>query len=107
MTDSENAVRDVAFANRLARWLHAANVPTTEMSVDFADVISAARAVQQDLEELMTLDVRQPDQADAALDCLGRIHAWLFTEIKHHVQEIENAWPELEERIAALTPNTD
>jgi hypothetical protein len=107
MTKEGNAAADVAFANRLATWLHTANVGTTEMSVDFSDIVSASRFVQAELEQLMKLDIHQPDQAATALDCLGRLHAWLFTEIKHHIEELEKTWPGLEGRVAALTPSSD
>lgn len=103
----DTARDDVALARKVSRWLQATGVLATEMSVDLVDIISAARSVQADLDELLKLDVTQPEQADAALDLLGRLHAWLFTEIKHHVLQLEKRWPELEERVAALSPDTD
>ena len=108
MAAVDDATRDdVALTRKLSGWLHAIGIPMTEMAVDFVDIISATRCVQADLDALLKLDVSQPDQADSALKLLGRLDAWLFSEIKHHIQELEKNWPQLEERVAALSPDTD
>jgi hypothetical protein len=103
--DRTGVAENVALAGRLSEWLRAAGVTHTEMAVDLADIISAAKYAESALMEMLKLDVSNRTDADEALGRLGQLHTWLFTEMKHHLEELEQAWPELETRLVALAPD--
>jgi uncharacterized protein Yka (UPF0111/DUF47 family) len=72
------------------------------MAVDFADLLSAARFVDEMLSKLLQLDVRNAQQADEALQLIGSMSAQLFTEIRGHLDGLEREWDVLEERLDEL-----
>ncbi len=103
--DRTGAAEDAALADRISEWLRSAGVTHTEMAVDLADIVGAAKYAENAIMELLKLDVRSPTDADSALEQLGRLDAWLFTEMKHHLEELQRAWPELEGRLVELAPD--
>lgn len=74
----------------------------TDMAVDFADLLAAARFVDEMLSKLVQLDVRNAHQADEALQLLGSISAQLFTELRGHLDSLEREWEALEEQLDKL-----
>jgi hypothetical protein len=80
----------------LSAWLARAGVQHSGIAVDFADVCIAAVHVQQDLQELLTLDPQDPESADSVLRLLGRIRAWMLVEIPHHIDHLRDSWEVLE-----------
>jgi hypothetical protein len=74
----ERAAATVARTREIARWLETVGASPTEMAVDFADLLSAARLVDEMLSKLVQLDVRNAQQADEALQLLGGMSAQLL-----------------------------
>lgn len=107
----EQARKVIAATNRISVWLTQAGVTDTDrrvtLAVGLADLISAAQVVETQLNEMLSEDVRDPAAADRALANACAISAWLFTELKDHLLELEEIWePEVETRLAALgTPD--
>lgn len=109
MDDSTSMQRsvteNVALARRLTTWLRAAGVKHSEMAVDIADIIFAARDVAQSIEDMLVLQPNQPHEADKALEYVGKLRALLFSELKPHIEDLEQTWPELEQRLDKLSPD--
>lgn len=97
----------VALTHKISAWTRSAGLSHVHVSVDLADIVAAASYAEQALQEMLALDVNDPAQAAEALDRLGQIHAWLFTELKVHLEQLEQKWPDLEERLAALAPSDE
>jgi hypothetical protein len=93
-----------SLADGLSRWFERAGVHRPEVAVDLADVVQAAKEVEMATQVLMTLEPDAPADSERALDQLGRIHAWIFTEIKPHIAELEVRWPSIEDPIVARFP---
>jgi hypothetical protein len=96
---------NVDLARRLAAWLQSVGVEDTSVAVDFADIVAAAKLVELTLQKMIVLDVARPDHADEALTEMGRLYAWLFDEMKHHLDVVQRSWPQLEGRLVALAPD--
>ena len=94
----------VEVADNLAAWFRNTRFPQTDIAVDFADLIAAARESEALLSRLMSLHMDDRSEAEQALACVGELHAWLFGEIKHHLEELERAWPDLEAHLEKLVP---
>jgi hypothetical protein len=103
MNYDESRADHIAFAKELTTWLTRAAVQAPISGADFADVVFGARTVDRCLRELLQCDPRTEAGADRAASLLGRIHAWLFSEIKNHLADLESAWPSLESRLAELS----
>lgn len=107
MTDGvihPDVAANVALTGRITAWLKAAGVKRSDMAVDIADIIFAARDVAALIEKMIELNPQASDEADRAGAYLGMMHAVLFTEMKHHLEELEDGWPELEDRLEELSP---
>ena len=98
----ERAAATVARTREIARWLGTVGAVPTEMAVDFADLLSAARVVDEMLVKLVQLDVRNAERADEALRLLGSMSAQLFTELRGHLDSLEEEWDALEQRVDEL-----
>jgi hypothetical protein len=94
----------VELARRIGMWLRKTGVTHSEMAVDFADLVAAARSVERALAELVTLDAENPQQADVALALAGKMAAQLFTELRGHLDSLEKDWEQFEDRLEALAP---
>jgi hypothetical protein len=106
MTDSvihPDVAANVALTGRITAWLKAAGVKRSDMAVDIADIIFAARNVAALVEKMIELNPQDSDEADRAGEYLGMMQAALFTEMKHHLKDLEDAWPELEDRLEELS----
>ena len=103
-SDDENleARTTVALTGQIQAWLRTAGVPENGMSVDLADILSAARHVDELIASMLLLDPNNPLEADKALTHVGSMHAWLFTEMKPHLEMLREAWPTIEDRLASL-----
>lgn len=96
-----------AFAARLSRWLGDAGFPQPDIAVDFVDVIDAAAHIQELLVRVTELGHDGGSDADQALACLGEIEVWLFGEMKHHLRNLERAWPALQAHLERLAPDDE
>lgn len=94
-----------ALASELSAWLRRAGVQHTDLAVDVADLLYAARKVEGAVQELLRLDLTEPKHVERAVDELGKMHAWLFTEMKPHLEELEAAWLSIENPIASSIPD--
>ena len=85
----------VALTDRLGGWLKAAdcvNEPMrTDIAVGLADVLAAARRVQSGVEALLAVDPRNAADADRALSIAAELEAYLFGEMRSHLESLENA----------------
>ena len=97
-------IHTVVLADNLAAWFRNTGFPQTDIAVDFADNIAAAWRVEELLPRLMSLRTDDGSEAAQALACVGELHAWLFGEMKHHLEELEHAWPALEAHFEKLAP---
>lgn len=95
----------VALASQLSAWFRRAGVQHTELAVDVADLLYAARKVEGAVQELLRLDLTERDHVERAVDELGNMHAWLFTEIKPHLEDLEAGWSSIENPIASSIPD--
>ena len=99
---------DLALPDRVAAWLRAVGFERTELGVHFYDVLDGARRVEAELQVLLaTNPALGSDDADRALSSLARLNTWLFTEVKHHIGELEHSWDELERRVQTFEGETD
>jgi len=94
----------VVVADNLAAWFRNTRFPQTNIAVDFADLFAAARRSEALLARLMSMHTDDRSEAEQALAYVGELHAWLFGEIKHHLEELEHAWPALEAHFEKLAP---
>ena len=81
-------------------WLRKAGV-TEITAVSFIDIVLASREVEEELREMIRLNPDRPEHVDRALSHLANMYAWLFTELDCHAAELRDAWPHLEQRLAA------
>ncbi len=105
MTTPPESESAAVFAATLARWLDHAGVQNTAAAVDLADVLYAAKQVEGAVQSLMRLRPGDRTHAAQAVDELGKLHAWLFTEMKPHLAELEAAWPSIEAPVIGLLPD--
>jgi hypothetical protein len=94
----------VALTGRVSEWLGRAGVNDADaratLAVGLVDSLAAAHQVAADLERLLELDPDTAGDADQALQLAANMHAWLFTELKVHVAEMEAVWePAFEEEL--------
>jgi hypothetical protein len=96
MLELETAEQQVALTGRLSEWLRRAGIEDPDaratLAVGLVDSLAAAQRIAADLESLLELNPAQPAQADEALQLAGNMHAWLFTELKDHVSDMELVW---------------
>ena len=114
MTDkngSEAISAHVEFAGRLTQWMERAGVPDeatqADLGVGFADILYAASEAQRILDQVVALDPTSLVGAEQALGHLGYLHALFLGEIKSHLEDLDQAWPVLEERLAAAAGLAD
>jgi hypothetical protein len=94
--DSEHRAR----AGRIEDWLKKIRGPA-DVAIDLADVLYAGQRADEILSELLTLNLEDPSGRDRAADLTAELHAWLFGEMKHHLEQLEANWSEVE---AAVEP---
>jgi hypothetical protein len=78
-----------------------------EVAVDLADLLHAASVVRRELDHLLKADLDGADSAEAALQGAANIGVQLFTELKQHLESLEQHWPKIEralERQAESSP---
>ena len=96
MLELATAAQHVALTGRVSDWLRHAGVHDPDaratLAVGLVDSLAAAQRIAADLESLLALDPDQPAQADEALRLATNMDAWLFTELKDHVAEMELVW---------------
>jgi hypothetical protein len=107
--DNQNDIStNVRFAGELREWMAQAGVPDgatqADLAVGFADIIFAAGQAEAALRLLLQTDPRSPEGADRALTHLGYLNALFLSEIKGHLEDLEQAWPGLEMLLASRLP---
>jgi len=107
--DRDEAAREVTLTDRVGDWLRRAGVADGEeladLAVGFIDTLAAAEQARLELAFLLTCDPTSAVGAGAALAALGRLHAQLFDEMKHHMADLERRWDSLEKLLAARIPD--
>jgi hypothetical protein len=73
------------------------------MAADLADIVYAAAYVRQLANQLLDSDLNKASDADRALQAAASIEVELFTELKHHLECLEESWPALLDRLEELT----
>ncbi len=104
-TASRDSDATAALANELSHWLRRAGIERTDLAVDFADIVQGAKEVEAALHALLALDLQKPVDAERAMEELGRMHAWLFTDMLPHLKEIEEGWQALEDQVVRRLPS--
>jgi hypothetical protein len=98
MLELETSQQHVALTGRVSEWLRQAGVSDADaratLAVGLVDSLAAAQHVAADLERMLELNPSKPVEADSALQLAANMHAWLFTELKDHVAEMEAVWEE-------------
>jgi hypothetical protein len=98
MDKRPSAAEHIAFVSEIDDWLARAGVDDPDrratLAVGLADSLRAADHVREDLRDSLRLDPSDPAQADQALSHVANIHVQLFTELKHHLLEMEDIWEE-------------
>lgn len=89
----------VVLAGRVTQWLAEIGCESTGAGVDFADCIAAGKRVEMLLSELLALAPANPSEARDALRVLGELYAWLFGELRPHLDHLEEIWEQLEESV--------
>ena len=103
--DDRNA-EHVEFARSLEARFRAAGVEsgtTADMATDLADIVFAAAHVRRLADQLLEGDLNKASEADRAFQAAASIEVELFTELKHHLECLEQSWPGLLDRLEALT----
>jgi hypothetical protein len=70
-----------------------------EISVDLADILSAARKVEDDLGLLTKPRSAGGPEPDAALSIAANIEVQLFTELASHLRTLRVSWPKVLEQL--------
>ena len=105
MTSPADSTTSRALAAALAQWFDRAGVQSPAAAVNLADVLHAAKQAEAAVQALMTLNAGDRTHAEQAIDELGKVHAWLFTEMKPHLAELEATWSSIEAPVVALLPD--
>jgi hypothetical protein len=97
------ATSHLELTSALSRWLNAAGIADDELradlAVDLADTLHAAEVARAELGEILKLQIASRGQAALALQHAANIEVQLFSELKHHLEELESRWPLLMEAL--------
>jgi len=66
-----------------------------QAAVDLADLLHAAADVRDLLAQLMAKDLKNQKAADEALQLAANIEVQLFTELKGHLESLQQIWPKV------------
>jgi hypothetical protein len=97
---------NVALTESLTKWLRRVGLEdkaVAEAAVDTADIIAAADQVKALVERMTECDPATALGADQALTAASEIEVQLFTELKSHLETLEDVWTLLLERLDALS----
>lgn len=91
--------QNVNLTRRLREWLSRTGLKhegtQAGIAVDAADIVAAAEQVNGLLEAMMRTNPESPGGADEALTAAAEIEVQLFTELRSHLETLEEAWPKL------------
>lgn len=104
---SSNTAETVLLAKELAAWLRHAGVEQTDLAVDIADLLAAAKHIDSNVRSLLTLDLGNQKDAEAAAEKVGEMEVWLFTEMKPHLENLESGWQAVEDAVFGRLPEDD
>lgn len=108
MSNPEDEAREtVELARRIRAWLVEIDAHTTGAGVDFADAIAAAKEIEALVLRLLSLRTSDVAQAREARSILGELYAWLFGELRPHLNHLEQVWEKLEDALAVRAPEPD
>lgn len=99
--ESSSAVQQ---AERLGAWLKNAGVGESSAAVDVADILDASNHLQRLVDQLLALNPRNPVEAEQGLSLVTEMRAWMFTEIKPHLESLARLWDAIEARLDDLSP---
>ena len=91
-------------AERLAAWFRSAGVGDSGAAVDVVDILAASNRLQSLVDQLLALDPRKPDEAERGLSVVTEMRAWMFTEMKPHLESLAGVWDAIEARLDDLSP---
>ncbi len=104
MTDT--AKDHVDLVDAIDRWLQMIDpgnpAAAADSAVDLADLLHAAADVRALLADLMAIDPRNASKADEALQIAANIEVQLFTELRGHLESLQESWPRIMERLSSL-----
>lgn len=104
---SEDISEHLALTRAIDSWVQRLSEGDQELAadvaVDLADLLHAAAAVRRELDHLLIADLGDPQGSDAALQSAANIAVQLFTELKQHLESLEQRWPQVEEALARRT----
>lgn len=108
MSGSENDVHEsVLLAGRVTAWLRQIDSHTTGAGVDFADTVTAGKRIEKLLLQILALNTADPIQVREARSVLGELHAWLFGELRPHLDHLEQVWETLEDALYMRAPDPE
>lgn len=97
---------------QVSAWLERAGVDNEDarssIAVDLVDALAGAERAAAALEAMLATDPTTPEGAGEALGHAAKVHTWLYTEVKYHLDDMEPLWePELEDRLADRVPDDE
>jgi hypothetical protein len=66
---------------------------TTDVATDLADILYAATDAHRLVDGMLAADIENADDAKGLLQMAADIDVQLFTELKDHLESLEQAWP--------------
>lgn len=96
---SEHLARTRAIDSWVQRLSDGNEKLASEVAVDLADLLRAAETVREELDQLLAADLDDPQAADAALQNAANITVQLFTELKQHLESLEQHWAQIEDAL--------
>lgn len=97
-------------AERISDWIDALELDDDETRMTFATGLAAALAsadeARRRLEALLrTAPMKDPAEADRALEELTELHLQVSSELPEQVESIGGAWTAIEDRLIELGPD--
>jgi hypothetical protein len=95
-SDRSDARQAAHLASQLSAWLRVLGIEDTDAAVDLAYSIAAAKKIDRLVARLLALRPEYPEDAHLALGVTGELYDWLFTELRWHLDQLEQNWDTLE-----------
>lgn len=100
-------VPHVEYTKSIDAWLRRVGLrdedTVAQAAVDIADLLHAASDVRDLLGQLMAQDLKNQKAADEALQLAVNIEIQLFSELKDHLESLQQAWPKVVQELERHT----